>query len=494
MSRNITVQAKNVAIEKKIYGVGDQVTVSDAVYAQLVAAGAVAKGLIVDNGYVSDSAAADAVAQIVGSAPAALDTFEEVAAALGTKATAQQGALAATALQPAASTYLPRLSMTGPAATDITSITPGSAADASFTESYIISANTLPAIWPDDAWGKMAIGSNTYGGRTAQSGIASAITHRFMCDGDAFSMVTNGTGFVADLFIDGRPYASNPVSLLNTTGLGAFGYLNFAFPSAKPRLIEFRSTAGVVAVYAKKPYRVWKPVPDLNPKVAVVGDSYVAPTTMNDATSGNVTNGFYDLGIYQRMPALLGITSLATDGIGGTGYIAGGGPSMPYGHATRIAWLQAINPDVIVVHGGGANDLFNSQTVAATVTAATNHFTNLRSLFPNAKLVFVEGLAPPGFTPATYNPNYIAVRQGVQSNLATAGVKAYFLDLATTRPPLNGSGYVTAANASGNSDIYVGSDTFHPTIKGNQFLRHVIAPKLARVLADDGYLAGSLIL
>jgi lysophospholipase L1-like esterase len=145
------------------------------------------------------------------------------------------------------------------------------------------------------------------------------------------------------------------------------------------------------------------------------------------------------------------------------------------------------------VHGGGANDLYTGSTVAATTTAAVGYFTNLHTLFPNAKLVFVEAVNAPlaGFN--NHQADAVALRQAVQAQLAAAGVPAYFLDLQTTRQPISGTGYVTAANGTGNSDIYVGSDAVHPTVKGNQYFRHLLANKVAKVLADKGPLVGTLI-
>lgn len=390
--------------------------------------------------------------------------------------------------------YVPRDSLAGPATTDITSVTPGAAADGTQNEQYVISGNALPAIWPVDLWGGgVSVASNVWAARTSNPAVSSSGWYRFMCDGTKFSVLTGAVGFVADVYVDGLPYANNPVTLAATAGYSPYGFLTLVFPTAKPRLIEIRTAGGLSACYTVKPYRIWKPPPDPNPKIAVLGDSYVAPTVMNDAASGSVTSGAYDLGIYQRMGHLLGSSAIAMDGIGGTGYIAGGGSGMPYGHANRLAWLQSANPDVIVVHGGGANDLNAGNSVSAVVAAVTGYFQTLRAQFPTAKLVFMEGFAPPSFTPGTYNPNYIAVRQGVQAALSTMR-RVYYLDVATTRPPLNGTGYVTATNSSGNSDIYVGSDATHLTIRGNLFVRHVLAPKLRRVLADNGRLSGALIL
>ena len=383
----------------------------------------------------------------------------------------------------------------GASNTEISAVATSQAADAAYNEQYIISANTLPANWPVEAWGKFTIASQIWSAKTSNTSFASTTTYRMMTDADEFFFLAYGGIFTADIFVDGRPWSGNPLLLGVSTGFSPFGFNKITFSSAKKnRLIEIRTVAGLSAVYVKKPYRIWKPVPDSNPKVAVVGDSYVAPTVMSDTVAGQISQGGYDFGVYQQMNVELGITSLVTDGMGGSGYIAGGGGNTPYNHATRVQWLKDVDPDVIVMHGGGANDLFTGNSVASIITAVTDRFRNLRDDHPDAKLVFMEGFSTPLFAPATYNPNYIAIRQGVQNNLNADGVDAYYIDVATSRPPLNGTGYVTAPDAiPGNTNIYIGSDQVHLTVSGNRYIRGFIANKLRRVLADDGLLVGQLI-
>jgi hypothetical protein len=388
--------------------------------------------------------------------------------------------------------YRPDANMTGPVATDSPTVTTGVAGDVSFNESYIVSGGALPAIWPVDVFGMTQIVGSLWFVRRASSGVATVSTYRFMCDGPEMVINTiGGANFWIDLYIDGRPYTSNPITPGVTAAITPYGYQKFVFGSAKPRLIELRMVGGLVAVYTKKPYRMWKPPADTNPSIAVVGDSYVQPVVRDNTTGIDVTSGLYQQGMYQRMASVLGIRRMVTDGVGGTGYTSFA--SGEFAEAGRLAWLTATDPDVIVVHDGGANDLNNGATAAQTITAATAYFTTLRANHPNAKLVFVEGLAPPGFTPAVFNPLYIEVRQGVQAALAAAEIEAYFLDIATTRPPISGSGYVTAPNGTGNSDIYIGTDLAHATVAGHAYLRSVFAAKIATILRDTGALVGQLI-
>jgi hypothetical protein len=52
---------------------------------------------------------------------------------------------------------------------------------------------------------------------------------------------------------------------------------------------------------------------------------------------------------------------------------------------------------------------------------------------------------------------------------------------------------VTAVLSDGNSNIYIGSDAVHLTVKGNQYVRAFLATKIAKVIADDGSLVNTLI-
>lgn len=382
-------------------------------------------------------------------------------------------------------------------ATDNPTVTTGVAGDAAFNQAYQITGNVLPAVWPVEVFGPATIVNNLQSVKTSNTAIATVSTYRTILDGPEFSWFTYADpNFTWDLYIDGRPYASNPITPLSSTGFAPYGFQKLVFGSAKEsgRLLELRGIGGLNSVFTKKPYTLRKPPPPRNPKIAVVGDSYVAPTVMQDAANAQVTADSFLSGIYQRMGQELGQLSLVTDGIGGTGVLAPGGGNRPYTHPERIAWLQATNPDVIVVHGGGANDIFTGNTDAAIIAAFISYFVTLKTNHPNAKLVFVEGFAPPGFTPATYNPRYIAIREGVQAGLAAAGVDAYFIPVASLNPPaIHGTGFLGSPNASGNSDIYVGLDGIHLSRGGNRHARGIIARPLRRILADNGPLVGQLV-
>jgi lysophospholipase L1-like esterase len=117
-------------------------------------------------------------------------------------------------------------------------------------------------------------------------------------------------------------------------------------------------------------------------------------------------------------------------------------------------------------------------------------FTNLRAVAPNAKLVFVEGFAPPtGFS--GFNADYIAIRAAAQAALAAIGVT--YINVATLLPWIKGTGYNSTGDATENSYAYISSDGVHPNDAGHLYIRQRMGQRLRRVLYDDGSLLNALV-
>lgn len=376
---------------------------------------------------------------------------------------------------------------------DTPDVTLGIPLPQSYDTNYAVASGQVSDPWPTSVY-KGGYPTNAIYGMKVPLGSSSVCTHRMMFDGDVFAVLAASSNIWVDLYVDGQAYTENPIKLTPSAGWGVYGFHEIRFPSAKPRLIEWHSLSGIGGVYANTPYSCWAAEPDDSPSVLVVGDSYVLPFIMDDEVSGRITEPQALTGAYQRMPRELGTTKMTTDGIGGSGYVRGGTANMPYGHATRTSFRNNYEPDILVVHGGGTNDLEGGFTETETINAAIAYFTQAATDLPNTKLVFVEGFSPPYFTPAVYNPKYINIRDQVQTSLGGSGIDVYYLSVASnTVPPLTGSGYVTNPQNDGNSDIYVGSDGAHLSGLGNTYLRSYLAPKIKRVMNDDGSLAGTLI-
>lgn len=364
---------------------------------------------------------------------------------------------------------------------DIATITVNAAADPAYNKSYIIAGTSFPAGWPID----MGYTSDAFAGNFNYPERLNSATRRlrFEMDGEKFATYTDAVGTIGDsflLFVNGAP-----VSLTPTAWGAGVSLTTFVFPTAKPRIIELLTTVGINSVYTHNPYRLWKPDPLRRPRVLFVGDSYTAGATFN--TSSGVTEAPRLNGWSAQIGFHLGIEDWIVDGIGGTGFIVGGAGE---DFNERLADHVALAPDVIVVGGGGSNDLFQGQTTSAIIAAATDYLSDARAALPAAKLVFVEGFAPPtGFS--TFNDEYTAIRVALQAALATEGV--YYVDVASTSPWIDGTGKIGATTGTGNSDVYIGGDGIHLSIAGHRYVRERLAPKLRTILADGGDLLNTMI-
>lgn len=373
---------------------------------------------------------------------------------------------------------------------DTAVVVPDAPADGTtYNKAYARGTNsTPPTDWP------------VYSGRSTQA-IVSGVELQYqpnyygyrvnsvMMDGDKLCLylyVTAGMGL--QVWSDGQPLSATPWSW-STTG---FKFVTIVFSSAKPRRIDFGTSAALHTVYTQKPYRLWKPVPHGGPCVAVIGDSWTVPTVFGAGGSVQTYVNYY--GLYQQLAPYLGLDEIICDAVGGTGYLKASGAIPNYynrwlGGDAIYKSVKPYNPDVVIVHGGGANDLYNSFTVSQIIDQAVLMFTQMRADLPKAKLVFVEGFAPPGFP---FNTQYQQIREGVQAALTSIGV--YYIDVATSAPWIEGLGNASSPNGDNkNANIYAASDGAHLTIAGNIYVRARMANALRAILRDRGTLLNQLV-
>lgn len=376
----------------------------------------------------------------------------------------------------------------GPVTTDITSLVQTNTGDGSLTQQYLLgNSAAIPASHPMDfGLSTMKALTNAFGYAELQYPVLGGHIRSLMTDAPrvAIRFGYASASWAYQAWIDGAPVTLDP-----QLGNGQ-QFLIFDFPtSGRARLIEIMTRASTGSIYCAPPYRVWKPGAKPAPKIVVIGDSYAMTTSYDDA--GASLPG--EFGMYHRIRGDIGVVNLSVDGVGGSGFIqknAGGVGGPDNNYADRLPSALALNPDVLIWHGCGANDMVvGGYSNAAIIAAATEQIQDARAALPDAKLVFLEGFAPPvGFSDK--NDEYIAIRQGVQANCLTEGV--YYVDVATTSPWLSGTGYYGFAG-TGNTQIYVGPDGTHLTAKGSDYLRSRMADKLRTILADNGSLINQLI-
>lgn len=377
----------------------------------------------------------------------------------------------------------------GPVTTDLTSYSQDSGGDGTLTQSYLLgTSSAIPASFPIDQGLVIPKAlTNSFGYAEPEYPLIGGHILSFMTDAPKVAMRFGyaNSNYAWQAFIDGAPVTLDPV-----VGNGGL-YLKFNFPSAaRARKVEINTRAGIGSIYCAQPYRIWKPDPLPAPKIIVMGDSYVMATSYDDA--GASLPG--EFGMYHRIRADIGVVNLSVDGIGGSGFIqrnASGIGAPNNNYADRLPSALSLNPDVLIWHGCGANDMaVGGYSVAAIIAAATDQIQDARAALPDAKLVFVEGFSPPGGGFSAMNDEYIAIRQGVQANCLNEGV--YYVDVATTSPWLSGTGYFGFAG-TGNTQIYVGPDGVHLMAKGSDYLRSRMADKLRTILADNGSRVNQLI-
>jgi hypothetical protein len=366
-------------------------------------------------------------------------------------------------------------------------------ADASFNRAYMRGAGAVPANWPVDyGWHSPFLsGSTEHQGSPTTYGVT---TRRMMSDADEiilahYPVVTAGTvNYGIQVYVDGQPVTAEPQRFT----AGGLTYTKIAFPSgAKTRLIEWITECGLTGVYVRKPYSLWKPQPLDGPHVYVIGDSMATPTVYGDTGTG--TDHPTGFGAFQGIAPHLGLTQINVDGVGGSGYLRASSQAnyrdrMNLKLVDPLYGMNTQLPHVLVVHGGGANDLYHSFTVAAIKDQVVAMFGEARDLLgPDAQLVFIEGMALSGGF-STFADEYADIRDHVIANLPDVYVIG-------TAGWLLGPGNVNTPDAGAeNHNLYIGADNIHFSIAGNLYYRQRLAPKLRRVLADvDRSLMGQVI-
>lgn len=358
--------------------------------------------------------------------------------------------------------------------------------DASWTRSYARGTNpVIPATWPVDTGRTTETLTGAFSIQASPAPLGQRL-NRMMIDGDRLLFYCSAAaGHGLSFYVDGSPLQIAPHLFVATKAQ----YVRAVFAAGKKtRLIEILGDIGLHSVFVPKPAKIWKPPPISDPCVVCVGNSFNAPAVFEN--TGTAVSPVTMYGAIQGLAPQIGVKEIMIDAGSGSGFLTnGGGIHPPYTDASRRAILTALNPDVIMVFGGEMNDKLATQTNAAIIAAATAYYTSLRAEFPNAKLVHIEGFAPPIFL--GYQADFVAISAALRAALTDVGV--YYVDVATTDPWINGTGYVNHTPGTENSGIYIGDDGSHPTILGHEYVRNRFAPIMRRILRDRGELLNTLI-
>ena len=393
----------------------------------------------------------------------------------------------------------------GPISTDFTSVGLNVASDPLFNRPYQISNGTLQQVCDFGEGLEFAIAGYNYA-----YGPVNTMPHSYwmMTDAPEFAF-TVYAGFAPlgqwgfKIYIDGRPTQLSPY-VPTATASPSLHKLTMPNSNGRARLIEIRTNSFISLVSVKKPYNVWKPPPRSGLKMLTIGDSYTSTFGATNAMDA----------AYAEMGPEMGIERHWVDAVSGSGFgvhssangtdVPAGGPNRYIDRingltitppnsptpASRVWDIGQIGFDIVDLHGGGANDKFKGRTNQQVIDDATTAIRAIRQKLPDAKIVFTEGFIAPVAFP-TFNPDYIAIRTALQASLVDVGV--YYIDVATTYPWINGTGYNNTGDATENSYLYIGADGIHPDDEGHRYIRSRKAAKMRRIIADDGSLLNTLV-
>lgn len=205
-------------------------------------------------------------------------------------------------------------------------------------------------------------------------------------------------------------------------------------------------------------------------RMAMIGNSYTSGSSATHVNSGRTACAL-SMGVANYTG-----WEIYSMGQGGTGYLSGDAVSTVYGSSARMAALAALPVlDAIYVAGCG-NDIANGFSSSATVAAAVSLWDAIAAARPGVPII-VNGVETFGITYsalATWNP---AMKAAAEAHPAVRG----YIDWTAPEQWISGTGRVDAKNGSGNADIFMGTDGVHPTLAGFDYLSQRIANALASV-------------
>lgn len=278
-------------------------------------------------------------------------------------------------------------------------------------------------------------GSNGIYGKNAV-GSATAATFEWETDAPLMEIRLNGSNLKGALFVDGALVNTSDI-VTDTSGADYLLKVDFGGVS-RPRRFKFWGVNMLFGgIRVPGAYTAWKPVAD-KPLVWALTDSYGFGT----GASPLVETAF--MVACQR----LGVEGLA-DGIGGTGWIEGGGGTLPSPESRITSKLATLTrePTEVWFMLGYNNSMSSLTAVAAGVNASV---ALVRTYWPNA---IIRIFGP--YTPLGITANLLAVKNTLKARAAELGV--HFHDL---------EGVVTAANKV----RYTGPDDVHASPAGHTFI------------------------
>lgn len=267
------------------------------------------------------------------------------------------------------------------------------------------------------------------------------------------------------------PNASNQNSFFKITGLPAG--INritavFGCDSAAP------AATFVAGVRIAPLSTVWKPSPQGVLRAAFPSDSFgeALGTLAGSESPRRTVQNIANAPMAFVMGQLLGIRDVRQFASGGTGYLADNNGTRSKLSAQIPKWLPQGPFDVIIVNHG-YNDYAQATGNAAGFQAEVLADLQLMRAGSSAPIVVLgsqAGKRGPDANTLTIEARIKAAVEGFADPLCKFAPVS-----SDARPWMSGTGYVTATNGSGNSDLYTSDDGIHPSLAGHAYLGARIA-------------------
>lgn len=284
----------------------------------------------------------------------------------------------------------------------------------------------------------------------------------FMFDGSEFEIYCRDDTATIRIMVDGE-YVSYTATALTTSGANRHILVDFGIAAIRHIRLETASLA-LRGIKVPPTSTVWRPATRTEPRVIMLGDSYL----------GGVDGIGLNLGHFLNWP------DVWEDNVGGTGYLKVNGiyEALPDRLDTD---LFPHNPDIAII-AMGLNDQ-TTYTESQIQTAAEGVFDSIRSTLPDAILIVVGPWWPSG-SPTT---GIINTRNAIQT--AANGRAHLFIDNigataagVSTLGWITGTGKIGSTTGSGNADLYINADGTHPSAAGRLYLANRLARSIVAAM------------
>lgn len=247
-------------------------------------------------------------------------------------------------------------------------------------------------------------------------------------------------------------------------------YQRLIFATQKQRTIRIEGQQlAFCGVQMLASYTVWNSKRELGPNVLVVTDSFGSAAYW-EAGWGTVINPVWYWDAFPQVAARMLGWNVFTHSVGGQGYVATNGGTVPNILTNYLDDAVPVDPDIILF-ALGFNDVAQISGLAGVSSQVQATFQTSKAFFPN-----VKHYALSVWTPTDVNWSQVGTMNGYISTHASANgieyVEQYWL---------YGSGRVGAPTYDGNNDIYTSTDGVHPSIPGQYYL----GDRVARVLSPN---------